>query len=87
MIERSAFQSLTHATDPGHSGLAPQTLHPALKQPVVLHNDPQYGIWVDNGSGPLLAILALDLGNHDSNPQDAASRLPKQTILFDCKVS
>jgi methionyl-tRNA formyltransferase len=87
MIERSAIQSQIHAIDPRHAASAPQIPHSARKQAVVLHNDAQYGLWVDNGSGPLLAILALDLGNHDPSPQAAASRLPKETILFDRKDS
>lgn len=59
---------------------------PVPKPTVVLHND-THGLWVESGSGPVLAILSLDLGGEVLSPMAAFNRLPSETILFDRKDS
>jgi len=87
LTERSAFQSPPPTRQDHPCTTATQPLQQATRQPVILHNDAVYGLWVDAGVGPILKILALDLGGEDHSPQAAASRLPKETNLLDRKVS
>jgi len=74
--------------DEGHHHAPPASPDPVQATPpaVILHHDPQHGLWVEAGPGLVLRILEIDLGEKDWSPEAAARRFAPQTILFDHKL-